>query len=136
GLRGATGIKAGRGGGGGLNRRAPAACRGARAPPPLFGRNRGGKEVVGFVPGRLGIRKTTCGDKFRQHVKLLEQFVIEFAAALVGGELLVTVGRRVQRVPTHEHGARLLRPVELQQEIRKAKDGAGRPAPASQYGFR
>jgi hypothetical protein len=106
------------------------------AAPPLFGRNCGGKEVVGFVPRRLRIHKTACGDKFGQHVKLLEQFIIELAAALIGGELLVTVGRRVQRVPTHEHGARLLRPVELQQEIRKAKDRAGRPAPASQYGFR
>src|SRR5262249_56081046 len=125
-----------RGGGGELDGIAAAACDDHRAAPPLFGRNRGGKEVVGFVAGRLGIRKTTCGDKFRQHVKLLEQFVIEFAAALIGGKLLVTVGRRVQRVPTHEHGARLLRPGELQQEIRKAKDSASRPAPASQYGFR
>src|SRR5262249_40247732 len=67
------------------------ACDEDCAAPPLFGRNRGGKEVVGFVPGSLGIRKTACGDKFRQHVKLLEQFVIEFAAALIGRELLVTV---------------------------------------------
>ena len=105
------------------------------AAPPLFGRDRGGKEVVGFVPGRLGIRKTACGDEFGQHVKLLEQFVIEFAAALIGRELLVTIGRRVQRVPTDEYSARLLHPVELQQKIRKAKDGTRRPASASQYGF-
>ena len=34
------------------------------AAPPLFGRDRGGQEVVGFVPGCLGIRKTACGDEF------------------------------------------------------------------------
>src|SRR5215472_17053039 len=104
----------------------------APAAPPLFGRGRGGKKVVGLISGCLGICKTTGGDELGQCIKLLEQFVVEFAAALIGGELLVTVGRRVHRVPTYQYGARLLRPVELQQEIREAKDRTGRPAPASQ----
>src|SRR5258708_38817862 len=111
----------GGGGGGKWDFPASSARAGAGPAPPLFGRGRGGKKVVGFIPGCLGIRKTAGGDKFGQCVKLLEQFVVEFAAALIGGELRVTVGRRVHRVPTYEHGARLLRPGELQQEIREAK---------------
>src|SRR5262249_56728320 len=107
-------------GGGEVECIAVAACDQDSAAPPLFGRDRGGKEVVGLVPGRFGIRKAACGDKLGQYVKLLEQLVIKFAAALIGGELLVTVGRCVQRVPTDEHGARLLHPVELQQKIREA----------------
>src|SRR5262249_28091913 len=128
-------IKNRRVGGGELECVAVAARDQDGAAPPLFGRDRGGKEVVGLVPSHLGIRKAACGDEFRQHVKLLEQFVIEFAAALIGRELLVTIGRRVHIIPTDEHGARLLRPVELEQKVRKAKDGTRRPASASQYGF-
>src|SRR5262249_48490820 len=128
-------IRSGRAGGGQWDCRAAAARPEDRAAPPLFGRGRGGKKVVGLVSGCLGIGKTACGDELGQCIKLLEQFVVEFAAALIGGELLVTVGRRVSRVPTYQYGARLLRPVELQQEIREAKDRTGRPASASQNGL-
>ena len=37
------------------------------AAAPLFGRDRGGKEIVGLVAGAFGIRETAGGDEFRQH---------------------------------------------------------------------
>src|SRR5262245_35217483 len=73
-------------GGGKLKCIAVAACDQNRATPPLLGRGRGGKKVVGLISGCLGIRKTARGDEFGQYVKLFEQFVIELAAALIGGE--------------------------------------------------
>ena len=73
---------------------------------------------------RFRVLKAACGNKFRQHIKLLKQSVVEFSTALVGRELLMPVGRNLERVPGHQHGTRLLITVEPQQHIGKAEDGA------------
>ena len=99
-------------------------------PAPLLGGDGGGEKIVGLVARRLGVGEAAGRDELRQRVELLEQRVVEFAAALVGRELPVPVGRRVERVPADQHGARLLGLVEPQQKIGEAEDGAGGPAAA------
>jgi hypothetical protein len=37
---------------------------------------------------------------------------------------MMPIGRRIQRVPAHQHGAGLLVLVEPQEQIREADDGA------------
>ena len=84
----------------------------------------------------LSILKAAGGNKFRQHLELLQQGVVEFASALVGGKFFMPVGGNFQRVPGDKYGARLLLPVEPQQHIGKAEDGAGRLSAAPQDCFR
>src|SRR3954454_24037529 len=56
-----------------------------------------GEEVVSLVTGCLRVGKTAGGSKLRQHLQLLDQLVVELAAALVGLQRLVAVGRFVKR---------------------------------------
>src|SRR4029077_3407579 len=135
-LAGANRIKNGRAGRGKLERISVAAGDQRAAAAPFFGGDRRGEEIIGLVARGLRIGKAARGDELRQHLELLEQCVVEFAAALIGGKLLVPISGRVQRVPANEHGPRLLRPVESQQHVGEAKDRAGRPAAASQNRFR
>ena len=88
-------------------------------------RRRGCQEIVGLVARRLGVGEAAGGDELRQHVELLDQRVVELAAALVGGKAFVPIGRLVERVPGDQHRARLLRLIEPQQEVGEADDGAG-----------
>ena len=59
--------------------------------PRLLGDGRG-EEVVGFVARCFGIGEATGSDKFREHVQLLDQLVIELTAALVSWEQRLAVG--------------------------------------------
>ena len=63
-------------------------------------------------------------------------FVVEFAAALIVGESLVAIGRRLKRVPADQHGAGALGAVKLHQAIGKAENGAGGPVAIAQDIFR
>jgi hypothetical protein len=105
-----------------------------RAVPPalLLAGDRGREEIVGLVSGRLRVHEAAGGHQLRQCVELLKQRVVELAPALVGGKLLVPVGRRVESVPADEHGAGLFGLVEAQQKIPEPEDGAGRPAALAQ----
>jgi hypothetical protein len=67
---------------------------------------------------------------------LLNQRIVEFAPALVGGKFLVPVGGHLQCVPCDEHGARLLVSIEPEEQIGKAENGTGRLAAAPQNCFR
>src|SRR5262249_36187085 len=117
--------------GGQLKRVAVAAGDQRAAAAPLFGGYGGGKEIIGLVASRLGVGEAAGGDKFRQRIELLDQVVVEFPSALIGGKLVVAIRRRVERIPRDQHGARLFLAVEPQQNIGKAKDGAGRPVAAA-----
>ena len=77
------------------------------AAAPLPSARGSGEKIVCLVACALGIGETAGGDKFRNERKLLDQIVVEFAAALVVGERVVAVGRRFQRIPADEHAARL-----------------------------
>ena len=113
--------------------RVAVAARDERRTAALFFRSRGrGEEIVGLVAGTLGVRETEGCNELRQRVELIDQRVVELAPALVVGERRVAIGLRFQRVPCHEHRARLLREIEPQQEIREADDGARLLAAASQ----
>src|SRR5204862_2657081 len=102
------------------------------AAAPLLGAGRGGEEIVGLVAGTLGIGEAAGGDEFRNKRKLLDQIVVEFAAALIVGESLVAIGGRVKRVPADQHGAGALGAVKLHQAIGKAENGAGGPVAIAQ----
>ena len=92
----------------------------AAAPFLLLAHGRSQK-VVGLVPGRLGRGEAERAHELGQQVELLEQIVVELATRLIAGEELVPVGRRVERVPPDEHGARLLRLPEPEHEVREAE---------------
>ena len=59
--------------------------RGAAA--PLLGRDGRGEEVVGLVAGGLADDEAAGANEIRQHVELVDDLVVEFAAALVGREI-------------------------------------------------
>src|SRR5213078_1626761 len=61
-------------------------------------------------------------DEQRQRFKLLDQFVIELAPALIGREQFLPVGRRAYRVPADQNGAGVLGVIEPQQDVGKADD--------------
>jgi hypothetical protein len=67
---------------------------------------------------------------------LLDQIIVEFAAALISGEGIVAIGRSLKRVPADQHRTRLLGPIKLQQAIGKAENGAGRVVAIAQNIFR
>ena len=96
----------------------------SRTPSPLFGGSRRGQEIVGLVAGTLGVSKATGGDKLRNDGKLLQEFIIELAAALIRGERFVSIGRFFIGIPTNQNCAGLLLAVEPEQQIGKAKNGA------------
>ena len=102
-------------------------------PAPLFGGSGGGQEIVGLVARALGVGKTACSHEVRNDRELLQQFIIEFASALIGGKCFVPISRLLIGVPANQHGARLLLAVEPEEQIGKAKDGAGRPRPSCGY---
>jgi hypothetical protein len=87
--------------------------------------HRGSEEIVGLVARRLGEGKAARRHELRQDIELLDQFVIEIAAALIPREQLLPVGRAAERVPADQHGARPLAVVEPDQEIGETDD---RPA--------
>src|SRR5205085_1171684 len=72
----------------------------------LFHRDGCAEEVVCLVPGRLRRREPERAHELRQEPELLEQLVVELAPALIVGERLVPVRRRVERVPADQHGTR------------------------------
>src|SRR5262249_60333815 len=67
------------------------------------------------------------GEKFGNKLKLLDEVVVEVAAALIGRKSLVSVGFRFERIPADEHCARPLGAIELQQAIGETEDRARRP---------
>ena len=56
------------------------------AAAPLFGCGRGREEIVGLIARAFGVGKTAGSDEVRNDGELLDQIVIEFAAALVRGK--------------------------------------------------
>jgi hypothetical protein len=101
----------------------------------FFGRGGGAEKIIRLIAGPLGISETARSDEFWNERKLLDQVIVEFAAALVIGKGLVAVGSGFQGVPTDQHRARLLHAVELQETIGEAEDGAGGPAAVAQNVF-
>src|SRR4051794_21404625 len=98
---------------------------------PGFCRGGGGEEVVSLVPGFLGTGEAAGRDEFREDLQLLDQFVVELAAALIGGKQSLAVCRGAERVPADQYGARTLTLVQPQQEIGEADDGAATVIPSS-----
>ena len=89
-------------------------CRGRRtrpAPrPPRFSSraDRGGEKIVGLVAGAARIGEAAGRDEIGDDRELLDDVVVEFAAALIGRKGFVPVGFRFQSVPGDDDGARLL----------------------------
>ena len=95
---------------------------------PLFGDSRRGEEIVGLETRALGVGKTAGGDEFRDQRELLDQIVVEFAAALIGGKCVMAIGRRLERVPADQHRARLfgaLKPQQHDWQSREWRQPAG-----------
>jgi hypothetical protein len=67
---------------------------------PGFCRDGGGEEVVSLVTGFLGTGEAAGCDKLREDLQLLDQFVVELAAALIGRKQHLAVCRGAERVPT------------------------------------
>ncbi len=65
----------------------------------LFRCGSGREKIIRLEARRFGVLKSAGGNKFRQHIELLEQGVVKFAAALVSWKFLMPVGGDVQRVP-------------------------------------
>jgi len=61
------------------------------ATTPFFRRCSGSEKIIRLVTRRFRIPKAAGGNKFRQHLKLLEQGVVEFASALISRKLLMPV---------------------------------------------
>ena len=91
----------------------------------LFRCGCGREKIIRLEARRFCILKSAGGNKFRQHIELLEQRVVKFAPALVSGKLLMPVSGDVQCVPGDKHGAWLLIAIEAEQHIGKAKDSTG-----------
>jgi hypothetical protein len=61
------------------------------------------------VPPRRSSALAAAGsDEFGNERQLLDQIVVEFAAALIVGEGLVPISGRFKRIPTDQNGARPL----------------------------
>jgi hypothetical protein len=71
----------------------------------LLGCDRCAEEVVGLEAPGLRVREPECLDELGQQLQLLEERLLEDAAALVGLERLVPVGGDLVRVPADEDGA-------------------------------
>ena len=56
---------------------------------------------------------------------MIQEFVIEDPARLIGFQCLMPVGGFIKRVPADKHGARVLGFVKPQQEIGEAQDRSG-----------
>ena len=65
----------------------------------LLCQSRRGEKIVGLVAGTPGIGEPAGGDKFRNQFKLLDELVVEIAAALIRRKSLVPVGLRFERIP-------------------------------------
>ena len=84
-----------------------------RATAFLFLSYCGSQKILGFVAGRLGIGEPTSVDKLGQHLELLYELVIKFAASLVARERLMPVSGFIEAIPADEDRAWLLRLIEL-----------------------
>ena len=93
----------------------------------LLCHRRRGEKIVGLVAGAPRIGEAAGGDKFRNQFKLLDELVVEIAAALIGRKSLVPVGLRFERIPADQHRTRLLGAIELQQAIGETEDRTRRP---------
>src|SRR5262249_40302090 len=124
-LASASGIKDGGMVRGELKRIAVAASNEDSAAALLFGCGSGREKIIRLKARRFRILKSTGGNKFRQHIELLEQGIVKFAAALVSGKFLMPVGGDVQCVPGDKHSARFLIAIEAEQHTGKAKDSTG-----------
>ena len=91
-------------------------------------RGGGREEVVRLVAVALRGREAERLDERGHGRELLEERLVEHATGLVGGEGLVPVGRRLERVPGDEHRRRLLGVPQPQQVVRDADERIGRPA--------
>ena len=91
-LAGTDGIEDGGAVGGKLERVAVAARDEDSAPAPFFFGGSGGEKIIRLEARRFRILKAAGSNKFRQHLKLLKQRVVEFASALVCGKFLMPVG--------------------------------------------
>ena len=92
----------------------------------LFRSGSGRKKIIRFEARCFRILESAGGNKFRQHIELLEQGVVKFAAALVSWKFLVPISGDFQRVPGDKHSARLFVAIEAEQHVGKAKDCTGR----------
>ena len=61
----------------------------------LLSSNRSGEKVVCLKAGSFSICEPKGGDKLRQDIELLDQFLIELPPALIGGKHFVTLCWRV-----------------------------------------
>jgi hypothetical protein len=113
-------IKNGRAMRGKLKRVAVAARNKHSTAAPFFLCSSGGKKIIRLEAWRFRILETAGGNKFRQHIELLEQSVVKLPTTLVSRKFLMPVGGDFQRIPSDEHGAWLLLAVEPQQHIREA----------------
>jgi hypothetical protein len=98
---------------------------GASIPALFLTRDRGGEEIVCLVACCLGVGEAAGADEIGQDVELLDQLTIEMPAALIIRKELLPVGRRAQRIPADEHGARTFALVKAQEKIGEADDRAG-----------
>ena len=89
------------------------------------------EEVVGLVSRRLPDRESERLGQHRQDLQLLENPVLELTAGLVGRELLVAVGGRLERVPPDQHRVGLLGIPEAHQEACEADQSVSRAAVAA-----
>ena len=71
----------------------------------------------------------------RQDLELVDQFLIELPAALIVREEPLPVGRRTERVPADQHGARPFGLVQAQQEIGEPDDRAAARLPVRRIDF-
>ena len=62
----------------------------------LFRCGSGREKIIRLEARRFRVLKSAGGNKFRQHIELLEQGVVKFAAALVSWKFLMPVGGDVQ----------------------------------------
>src|SRR5262249_57284488 len=91
----------------------------------LFRCGSGRKKIIRFEARRFRILESAGGNQFRQHIELLEQGVVKFAAALVSWKFFVPISGDFQCVPGDKHGTRLLVAIEAEQHVGKAKDCTG-----------
>ena len=112
--------------------RVAVAARHDRSPPArLLLRDRRGQEIVGLVSSLARVHEPAGGHELRQQAELVEQFVIEDPAALVGREQPAPEVRRVERVPADQDRSRTFLLVEPDQRIGEAEQRAAALVAAS-----
>ena len=101
-----------------------AACDERAAAPALLTPDSRCEKVVRLIPGRLRILETAGRDEGREEVELLDEFVVELPARLVGRKGLTAVGGCPERVPADEDSSRPFLRVEAQKRVREPDNRA------------